>query len=322
MSQDRLRNEVEATPRPKPDIGATIEALRSDSSRLEVVPDLSDLSRAESASLNAAWSTLAVAMREAIVREMDRLTEDRIDLAFGRALRAALDDSSPVVRQLAVSALWEDEGRDLLERFRILFQHDPSEDVQAEAARALGRFAERALTGDVDPETGETLRQALLAAAGDVVTPHSVRRRVIESLGAFGNDPDISNVIRNAYDDDDQGLQSSALYAMGQTLDAIWWDILREELTNPDAELRYEAARACGVIGDDCAVLSLVEVASDDEDAEVRHAAITALGLIGGRSSLRALQRLLADAGEADAELIEAALEEANAAADPLRAAT
>lgn len=316
MSQDPLLNSA-AAPRSKPDIQTTIDALRVEPPRIEVVPDLSDLTRVEAAMLSKAWPALSASTREAIVREMERLTEERIDVIFGRALRVALDDASAVVRQLAVSALWEDESADLIERFRRLFLHDPSEDVQAEAARALGRFVERA-EESLDADASQALRDELIAAGGDPSTPHSVRRRAIEALGSFGSNPEVEAVIRDAYDEDDQGLRASAFYAMGQTLDAAWLDLLLEELTNPDAELRYEAARSCGVIGDDRAVEGLVE-AAEDEDAEVRHTAITALGLIGGRLSVRALQRLLADAREADAEIIEAALEEANAALDPLR---
>ena len=43
------------------------------------------------------------------------------------------------------------------------------------------------------------------------------------------------------------------------------------------------------------------------------------MGQIGGRGGVRALERLADDAGEADLELIEAALDEANTMLEPFQ---
>ena len=277
---------------------------------------LSDLDREAAARFAIEWSGLPETIRERVVRTMDELAEDRLELNFGRALRIALDDPSPVVRQLAVAALWEDERQDLIDPLRELLARDPSQDVRAEAARGLGRFAQLGARGMLPDGAGDRLREELVAAAGDERAPETVRQRALESAAVLGSDPEIRAMILDAYESDDQAWQGAALYAMAQNLDSGWLPMVIQELANPDAQLRFEAARACGAFGDEAAIPELVECAADD-DPEVRHAAIGSLGQIGGRAAVRALERLSASAGDADRDVIEAALAEALALADP-----
>jgi HEAT repeat protein len=305
------------SPPPKP-LTETLAALRQTPVRAADVVGLSDLDRAGARLLAAEWATLPEPARIAAVRQMDELAEERLDLSFGRALRVALVDPSPVVRQLAVAALWEDEADDLLTRFRELLDADPSQDVRAEAATGLGRFAERAAQGELDPAVGADLRQILLATASDPVSPYLLRRRALEAVGAFCNDAEVRELIGDAYESADQGLQASALRAMGRNLDRRWLDVVLAELRSPEAELRFEAAQASGALGDTRAIPELAELALE-QDAEVRLAAIAALGQIGGQGAVRVLRNLAADARESDAELIDAALEEALTGLEPLR---
>ena len=299
-------------------LGATLEALRRGPVRTSDVAALSDLGRPAAAVLTREWLSLPEATRVAIVREMDELAEERIDLNFGRALRVALDDESPVVRQLAVAALWEDERGDIVGRLQALAATDPSEDVRAEAAKGLGRFAEQAAAGDLTGAVVERLRASLTELAADDATPYSLRRRALESVGVFGGE-EVNRLIRQAYDSDEQGFQASALFAMGRSLDRRWLETVIRELASPEAELRFEAARACGAFGDDRAVPTLARLA-DDPDAEVRHAAIAALGQVGGRAAVRVLRDLAEVAQESDVELVDAALEEALGAVEPVQA--
>lgn len=279
---------------------------------------LSDLSREDARSLRAVWTTIPEETRVDLVRQCDQLSEDRVDLNFRRALRVALSDESAVVRQFAVAALWEDESRDLLNRLTDILQHDPSPDVRAAAAAALERFARQAALGSLNGEESGRLREALLQAATDASAPYAVRRRSLEALGPYGDDAPIASAIAEAYDSGDHGVQCSAVYAMGKSLDARWLPIILSELENADPELRFEAARAAGSLGAADALPMLLEAARDD-DAEVRHTAIGAIGQIGGRGAERALERLAEDAGEADLELIESVLDEVNAMLDPLQ---
>lgn len=304
-------------PSPPVALAETLAPLAAGPIRATDVARLSDLSREAAVEFEAAWPGLPDEARVAVVRQMDDLAEERIELQFGRALRVALADVSPVVRQLAVAALWEDDGADLVDRLLDLEASDPSEDVRAAAADVLGRVAERAVAGGVDEQTGRRVRTALAELAGDETAAYGPRRRALESVGVFADD-DVRGLIRAAYEAGDQGLQASALRAMGRSHDPRWRELVLDELRSPEAELRYEAARASGTLGDDRAVPELSELAQD-EDAEVRFAAIAALGQIGGRAALRVLRALTEEADDAEAELIAEAIEEAAGELEPLR---
>jgi hypothetical protein len=209
------------------------------------VARLSDLSREDGRILARVWPDFPEELREAIVRRIDELSEERIDVNFRRALRVALEDSSPTVRQLAVLALWEEDSTDLLGRFEDILAHDASEDVRAQAAAALEKYVVRAAEGDLDAEEAERLRSLLLAATNPN-EPLIVQRRALEALGPLGSDPQIRDLIAEFYESDEQALRISAIYAMGRSLQSEWMPDILAELENDDAELRYEAARAAG----------------------------------------------------------------------------
>jgi HEAT repeat protein len=301
--------------RSEPGTGA-LDAFAAGQVRPAEVARLSDLGREAGGRFAREWPTLPEEIRAAIVRQMDELAEDRVELQFGRVLRTALTDPSPLVRQLAVAALWEDVQGDLPDRLRSLLDGDPSSDVRAEAARGLRRFAVAAAAGELDGETADALRDLLVRVAGDSAEEPHVRRHALEAAGAFGQDPVVRALVLDAYESDDPADRASALFAMGQSFDRSWLPTLLDELANDDAAMRFEAARACGSIGSDAAVPELLAMMDGEEDVEVRHAAISALGQIGGRSAVRALRTLAEHAEEADEVLIEAALEEASAVED------
>ena len=318
MSQERPRNDGVEDERPP--LSDALTAFAQGLPRSPHLARLSDLDRQEARDLTDAWPLLPVATREAIVRGMDELAESNFALNFGRALRVALDDGSPVVRQLAVAALWEDDQADLLARYLVIARRDPSVDVRAAAVRGLTRFAGQGAAGDLDEATTDELRQLLLALADDEREPEFLRRRALEAIGVFGQEPRVRELIRSAYESDQEGLRAGALSAMGSSCDHRWLDVVLAASRSPDAEIRYEAARACGTLGDDRAVPELVELA-DDHDVEVRHAAIAGLGALGSKAASNALRGLGAEARESDRELIEEALDEATLTLSPLRAA-
>lgn len=279
---------------------------------------LSDLSRDGARALAREWILLPESVRVDVVRRYDELSEERVDLNFRRALRVALDDPSPVVRQLAIAGLWEDDSGELLERLHQMLQSDESPDVRAEAAAALGRYSRQAAVGSLAEATAHALRDELIRVVEDDRSPYAVRRRALESLGPFAADPEIADAIGEAFDSGDHGLQCSAIYAMGLSLDSRWLPAILGELEGDDPELRFEAARSAGLLGSADALPILLDAARD-EDPEVRHAAINAIGQIGGRGAVRALERLAEEAGEADLELIESALDDVNTLLEPFQ---
>jgi HEAT repeat protein len=306
---------------PRSMLAVAISAIRDGDLSQTQVARLSDLSRNNARILAAAWESIPEENRIDLVRRFDELSEERVDLNFGRALRVALNDRSAVVRQLAVAGLWEDESSELLDRLRDILQNDESPDVRAQAAAALERFSSKAVVGSLDESVASDLRDSLRRSAIDAGAPYAVQRRALESLGPYAADPEISSLISEAFNSEDHGLQCSALYAMGRSQDARWLPTILVQLESEDPEIRFEAARAAGLLGSADALTVLLQAARD-EDAEVRHVAIGAISQIGGRGAVRALERLAEDAGEADLELIQSAIDDVNTLIEPLQPAS
>jgi HEAT repeat protein len=306
------------TPRRKngPSFDQAIAQIQANDFTERDVEALSDLTKQDAAALAASWPKLPAEAAVRLVRRMGELAEARVNLLFGRALRIALGDESPVVRQLAVDALWEDEGPDMCRLLLRVLREDASTDVRAAAGMGLARYATAGACEELDDALTEELHDALISVVADQREPYLVRRRALESVAVFGQEPGIRALISDAYNADDAGMQAAALYAMGRSLDQRWVDLLLSELKSEDAEMRYEAARALGEIGDRDAAPEIANLTHDD-DMEVRQAAIIALGRIGGKAAVRVLQALEDEAPPADREAIAEALEEAQDEALP-----
>jgi HEAT repeat protein len=110
-----------------------------------------------------------------------------------------------------------------------------------------------------------------------------------------------------AYQDDHPGFRVSAIYAMGRNCSSSWLPILIRELSSTEAEMRYEAAKACGELGEEEAVPRLAELI-DDPDIDVRLVVIKALGEIGGSTAKKRLGGCLNDPSELISEAAEQAL--------------
>jgi HEAT repeat protein len=284
-----------------------LAALRDGEVRTSVVKGLADLSRGGRKTLAAAWPFLDDGVRRRATREMSRLAQERVELNFGRALRVALDDESPVVRRLAVAGLWEDEGSDLRDRLQAMATDDPALEVRSEAIAGLYRFARQTALGDA--EDAVELRNVLLKLASSGAQPPAVRRRALESLAPLGGEQ-IAALIDEAYASEEPELRISAVVAMGRTMQSGWLETLTGELDSDDPELRREAARAIGEIGDPRVVHELAR-SGRDPSAEVRQAVIESLGRIGGQAATKALRGLEHGANADDQGAIEAALSEA-----------
>jgi HEAT repeat protein len=301
----------------KPSIDAVLESLRRGVVRPIELVGLSDLGSDDAEIVEAAWSGLPSATRLSTVRETGEMIEDRLDYHFGRFLRVALDDEDEGVRQLAIAGLWEDEGTDLAGRLSGIMESDESQDVRAQAALGLSRFAEWAELGRLAPDTAESVRQRVFAVALDNDESWHVRRRAVEAASSFGSDPRLVGLIEQLFEEDELGLRATAVYAMGRSMEARWLVAVINEFASDDAEIRYESARAAGLLADTSALPGLSELAQD-EDLEVRLAAITSIGQIGGSAAVRILRRLVEDAPDTDEEAIDDALIEASIVADPL----
>ena len=103
---------------------------------------------------------------------------------------------------------------------------------------------------------------------------------------------------------------------MGRSADVHWRSYARAELLNPSAEMRAEAARACGELETKSARKDLLQLLVDDEQ-NVRLAAIFALGRLGGNDARDALRAISANGEKVEVEAADDALAEMAFYADP-----
>lgn len=277
---------------------------------------LSSLSESEAETFRTTWNAGDEDSRSKLLERLVNLTEDNAEADFEAVFRIALEDALPAIREHAIDALWECHERWLLNHLCEMATKDPSVDVRATAAGALGKFVLLGALEELRPSLVDKLEAVLKGIIASQEEPIEVRRRAIEAL-APSLDPDVNDVIRDAYYSEERDLKVSALFAMGQHCDDGWLPVLLAELKNPDAALRFEAARACGELEDQRAVPSLVPLLKE-KDAEVQEAAIEALGRIGGEAARSALKRCLRSTDDRVREAAEAALEELAANDNPL----
>lgn len=253
---------------------------------------LSGLGRDRQQAFSAAWQHIDGERRLRIAQAMVDVAEDNVELDFRDAFVAMLSDPYDEVRRLVATGLWEDERRSTLRTLLPMLSTDPSPDVRAAVALALGRFAYRCSLEELPSGDAAAIRQALLASATNLDLPAEVRRRALEGLGYFEGD-DALQAIAQAYASGQRPLKESALVAMGHSLDPRWLPVLEAELGSNEPALRYEAARASGQLGEQgTSLVPRLLPLTESDDAEVAQASIWALGQIGGDGARRTLRRL------------------------------
>jgi HEAT repeat protein len=219
------------------------------------------------------------------------LAEDDITLNFDDVFKGRLKDPDEEVRSKAIEGLWECEELSVIDPLARLLEEDSSETVRATAAEALGKFAMLAELGKLRDTYASRVIQALLKVIADNNNTKEVRRRSLEAAAPLSL-PQVTQAITESYHSGDFSLEVSAIYAMGKNCDPSWLPILLKELDSDSAEKRYEAAGACGELGEEEAIHPLVKLI-DDNDTEVRLAAIQSLGKIGGSEAAEFLEYYL-----------------------------
>ena len=295
---------------------AAVLALRDAAPTPTEATIFSDLERAKVAVVRRVWPTLPLALRSRLVAQMNELGEEQIEYNFSRVLKVALRDENAAIRATAIAGLWEDESEDLLAYLLDEALNDPDRVVREVAVRTLAHFSQLVVEDLISPRWFTPLRAKLLdLVRGD--DSSEIRRRALEALSVYADDPAVTGEIERAYRSSDEVIQMSALYAMGRNLDARWLDTVIKEMDSDSPGMRYEATRASGEFTDQRAVPVLIERLGDD-DREVQLAAIGSLGRIGGSAPINVLRRLTSSRDDAVREAAEEALEEATFLSNPL----
>lgn len=270
--------------------------------------NLSDLTAEELQLFQRGWAGVGEERRCEIVSWLIDLTEDNFDLNFDHIFRSCLEDTSEFVRARAISGLEGSEDSRLVIPLVKLLLQDKAETVRVAAAVALGRFALLSEFEKLRPYYATKVCEALLAVAENKEEPVEVRRRALEAISPLSL-PRVKQLIEEAYASNNPELEASAIYAMGRSCNPVWLPTLINELSNPDAEIRFEAVRACAELDDEEVVSHLIPLCYD-RDSEVQAVAIETLGQIGGRQAKQALQRLLDGSDNLARQTAERALAE------------
>lgn len=257
------------------------------------------------------WPLIPAERRREVVAELVEIAEVNFEVDFSPVFLLGLGDADAEVRSQSIAGLWEQEDPVLIGPFIHLLETDEVPLVRASAATALGRFVYLYELEELDPAFIEPVRKALLTTIHQLAEDVEVRRRAIESA-AFFSGPEIVRIIENAYYDDNEKMQVSAVFAMGRNADGQWRPRVLAELDNANSEIRFEAARACGELEVADAVPKLVELIDEDLDLQVQEVAIWALGRIGGSLAREALEICADSDVEAIALAAAEALDEIN----------
>ena len=299
-------------------IEETITALDDTNTPLlnSSLAELSNLSPAEMGLFERVWAQIEPRRRHQIVYRLVELARDNVEFNFVIIFKACLKDDNADVRGEAIEGLWENEETSLIEPLVDLLEQDSSDEVQATAAIALGKFGMLAEHQKLRPHYKDRLAEVLLAAIGDETKPIEVRRRALESAAPLSL-PEVKEAIIATYQSNNESLRVSAIYAMGKNCDSSWLSILLEELNNVEAELRYEAVGACGELEEEEAVPYIIELINDPY-IDVQLAAIQTLGKIGSAEAKDCLKQCLDNTSEAICQATEQALQELEVGEDRL----
>ena len=275
---------------------------------------LSDLTPEEVKFLRQAWVEIDVERRRQIMHQIAKLAGSHAKLNFDSVFQACLRDSDAVVRAKAIQGLWECDDCSLITNLIELLERDESKLVRAAAAGALGKFALLAELRKVHPRYLITITQSLLNVIDSKREAVEVRCRAIEAIAPLSISR-VKDVIYAAYRSKNLKLRSSAICAMGRSCDPLWLPILLRELSSVDPEMRFEAARACGELGEEEAAPHLIKLIRDS-DIHVQLAATKALGRIRGIEEKQAFYRYLPQPDEQASQMVEEAWHELEAEED------
>jgi len=285
-----------------------IERLREPSPSDSVLHELSGLHGAELSLLTGAWHSFPTEYRQEVVSRLVEIGETDFETDFSKVFEVCLSDEDPRVRTAAIDGLWEVQDVALVRPLVRILSEDQSDIVREAAAISLSRFALLAELGRLQSRLADMVWQALWNAFHDAQADLDVRRRAVESLAYFSR-PEVAQVIESAYEDEEDRMRVSAIFAMGRSADEMWGERVLTELERDDPEMRFEAARACGALRVVEAIPILSRMVADP-DLDARLAAVWALGQIGGQEAQRVLEICWREGSEALQDAAEEALAE------------
>ena len=260
---------------------------------------LSDLEQSEIDALATIWPQLPLSRRQALMEDIEELSENDTLLSFEALGCFAIRDEDAKVRLAAVSTLWDYEDRNLVPIFLDRLSSDSNAEVRAAAAGALGQYVYAGEVDEIPAKLLKTIEEVLLGVVNSGDVP-DVRRASLESLG-YSSREEVAPLIEAAYSSKDKEWVASALFAMGRSANRAWQPQVMAMLESNLPILRCQAARAAGELEIEAALPLLMELLGDTND-DTRLASIWALSQIGGEGVQEVLEQMYEDA-EDDQEI-------------------
>lgn len=272
---------------------------------------LSDMNDAEFAQFLLNWNTASDEKRRIIVRYLADISEENFVVDFSPIFRMSFGDPYAPVRIAALEGLWDSTDPSLVDPILNLLISDSISEVRETAARSLSHFLMMSEWDQIKRLNTAHIIGVLKSTYEDSATTLPLKCAVLEAMGPVSS-PEIAALIEDAYEGYIPELQLSAIFAMGTSADPRWVSILINEMESPHEDMRAEAARAVGIIGDSSTIPHLKELAFD-EDSDVAIVAVISIAQIGGDEAENFLDELLNDPQVAHLhDAIEEALEEAD----------
>lgn len=251
----------------------------------------SDLDPNESLKLKQIWTNIRLQRRVDLMDDLEKLSDVETLVQFEEVAKIGLEDSDPRVRVVGIRLLWEVDDRHLIPSFLRLMKEDPSEEVRAAAATALGKYIYLGELEEIPQSTYRLLEDELLQVISSTEKP-SVRQKALEAI-SFSAREEAIELIRTAYESGDHNWLISALLAMGRSGDDRWEETVLSHLQDEDSELRFEAVRAAGELSLAAARQPLLEMLTEEGlEEDTRFAVIWSLSEIGGRGVREVLEAL------------------------------
>jgi HEAT repeat protein len=269
--------------------------------------ELSDLDQNEATFLNNVWDQLPLKLRRSLLEELGKQADENITFSFEQINRIGLDDGDDEVRKQSILNLWESEDPSLVFPIIGILTDDPSDDVKAAAASALGAFVLIGETQGLPDDRLELVENTLLDVHQSTANKQ-IKQHSLESLG-YSSREEVNELILNAFESGDETQVRSAILAMGRSANKKWKEFVITHLQSPSPLLRLESVIAVGELEIKEALPEIIDLVEDVND-KIRHSSIWSLSQLGGSRAADILAELYNSAQDGDElQLIEDAFD-------------
>jgi len=235
------------------------------------------------------------------MENIEVIHESEITSNYEDVAELALEDANAAVRISGLRLFWDYENSRLIRKIIDMLENDPDVGVRSQAASTLGKYMYLAEIEMIDIDYQHIIDEALIKVLRSNEN-ELVRQKALEAFG-YSSNPQVSELIHNAYNSGDYNWIFSALEAMGRSADEKYTSLVLPMLAHPDLRIQREAIFAAGELEIAAARKLLLRKAFElEQDEDLWMEAISALSKIGGEGVLEAFQRLLQNASTDEEE--------------------